>query len=211
MIRKFYQILLYVLIRLHNYLYHKISRVSTILNNEIHPKHRIMNYHQFFVNNIDENSRVLDIGCGNGFLSYDIAKKAQKVIAIDRDQKAILIANKRFSKNNLEFIVGDATKYDFNEDFDYIILSNVLEHIKNRQSFLKRIKQFSKTILIRVPMLDRSWLTIFKKELKYEYRLDPNHYIEYTIVTFKKEIESVGLKIYSYSIQFGEIWAKVGF
>ena len=211
MIRKFNQILLYVLIRLHNYLYHKISRVSTKLNNEIHPKHKIMNYHQFFVNNIDENSKILDIGCGNGFLSYDIAKKAQKVVAIDIDQKAIFIANKRFSKNNLEFIVGDATKYDFTEVFDYIILSNVLEHIKDRQSFLNKIKRFSKTILIRVPMLDRSWLTIYKKDLNYDYRLDPNHYIEYTIGTFNKEIESVGLKILSYSIQFGEIWSKVGF
>ena len=211
MIRKFNQILLYVLIRLHNYLYHKISRVSTKLNNEIHPKHKILNYHQFFVNNIDENSKILDIGCGNGFLSYDIAKKAQKVVAIDINQKAIFIANKRFSKNNLEFIVGDATKYDFTEVFDYIILSNVLEHIKDRQSFLNKIKRFSKTILIRVPMLDRSWLTIYKKELNYDYRLDPNHYIEYTIGTFNKEIESVGLKILSYSIQFGEIWSKVGF
>jgi len=48
------------------------------------------------------------------------------------------------------------------------------------------------------------------KELGLDYRLDKTHYIEYTYDTFLEEIESAGLKILSYSIQFGEIWARIG-
>ena len=60
-------------------------------------------------------------------------------------------------------------------------------------------------------MINRSWLPLYKKELGLEFRLDPTHYIEYTYELFKKEKESVGFKILSYIIQFGEIWANLGF
>ena len=58
-------------------------------------------------------------------------------------------------------------------------------------------------------MINRSWLAVYKKDCGFEYRLHKSHYIEYTFESFKKEIESVGLKIITYSIQFGEIWSKV--
>ena len=98
-------------------------------------------------------------------------------------------------------------KYEFNERFDFIILSNVLEHIKSRKTLLYKLKLLSNNILVRVPMINRSWLSLYKNKLGLDYRLDPSHYIEYTYESFKKEIESVGLTIRYYSIQFGEIWA----
>ena len=202
--------LLKVLFFLHNYLTHKISNIVNKLNNGIHPKHEVTNYHEFFIQNLENTSKVLDLGCGIGALSYDLAKKAQYVVACDIDKKSINTAKNRFNSDNIKYITADATQYDFNEIFDYIILSNILEHIKDRNGFLNKIKHFGKTILIRVPMLNRSWLPMYKKSLGLDYRLDPTHYIEYTYETFKKEMDLVGLKIISYSIQFGEIWAKVG-
>ena len=197
-------------VKLDNYLYHKISTLSIKMNDGVHPKHRILDYHKFFLNKIEKNSKILDIGCGMGEVAFDISKKAQKVVAIDINKKKIESAKRRFSKDNLTFIVGDATDYNFNERFDYIILSNVLEHIKDRQAFLKKVKNFGLFFLIRVPMINRSWLTIYKKELGFEYRLDKTHYIEYTLDTFKNELNNASLEIIDYQIQFGEIWAEVG-
>ncbi|MFX1375564.1 MAG: class I SAM-dependent methyltransferase [Promethearchaeota archaeon] len=198
-----------LLTKLHNYLYKRISYLSTKLNQGVHPKHRIMDYHSFFFNNITKNSTVLDIGCGNGAVDYDVAQKAKKVVGIDISKKMISYAKTKFHRPNIQYIHGDALKYDFDEIFDYIILSNILEHIKDRLSFLNRIKKLGNVILIRVPMINRSWLTLYKKEIGVEYRLDKSHYIEYTFKSFKKEIKAAGLKIESYSIQFGEIWAII--
>ena len=203
------KIRLKLFIWLHNYSYHQISGLVVRLNNNIHPKHRIMNYHQFFLDNIEKNSNILDIGCGLGILAEKIANKANKIVAIDINKKNIAFAKKSHSRENIIYINADATKYQFEESFDYIILSNVLEHIKDRNSFLKKIRNLAKFLLIRVPMITRGWLPLYKKKLGLEYRLDSSHYIEYSLDSFMKEMIKAGLKIISYSIQFGEIWAKI--
>jgi len=70
-------------------------------------------------------------------------------------------------------------------------LSNILEHIENRVKFLNKIKNLAPKILIRVPMINRDWITLYKKELGVEWRLDKTHYIEYTLESFEKELEKV--------------------
>ena len=59
-------------------------------------------------------------------------------------------------RDNLNYIVGDATNYNFDKIFDKIILSNVLEHIEHRIDFLVKMKKISNTILLRVPIINRS-------------------------------------------------------
>lgn len=196
-----------IFIRLHNYSYHKISEYAGYLHNDIHPKHDILNYHQFFVDRVDENDNVLDIGSGSGFLAFDVAKKSKKVIGIDIQEYNIVDAKKNYQRENLEFIIGDATVYNFEDKFDKIILSNVLEHIEDRVALLKNVKKLSKVILLRVPMINRDWLTVYKKNLGYEYRLDSTHYIEYTVDILKDELQASGWYLDYYQVNWGEIWA----
>jgi len=203
------------LIKLHNFSYHWIGFFC--VRDNIHPKHRLMNYHQFFVDNINKEDVVLDVGCGNGALTCDLAKKAKKVVGIDINKKNIALAKKRFLRDNIEYICGDIlTLIDKNKGlrqsaFTVIILSNVLEHIKDRIEFLKDLaSQHPKAkFLIRVPMINRDWLTLYKKELGAEWRLDKTHFTEYTLESFKEELQKANLKIDKFSIQFGEIWAAI--
>lgn len=154
-----------ILLRLDNYLYHWISRFAISLENGIHPKHRLMKYHDFFISNIKQYDSVLNVGCGNGSLTYDIALKAKEVYGIDINQNNINFAIKNFKRQNIHYIHGDATKYTFKRKFDVIVLSNILEHIENRRYFLEELKKLTNRFLIRVPMINRSWVTLYKKEL----------------------------------------------
>jgi len=203
------RLILRMLMCLDNFCYRNISWFATIAEGGTHPKHRLMNYHQFFVDNVDPQDAVLDIGCGNGFLTYDVAKKARSVTAIDLNKDNIESAKRNFNKENIKYIYGDATQLDFEEKFDVIILSNVLEHIDNRRDFLLKLKKLANRFLLRVPTLNRDWLTYYKRELGVEYRLDLTHKIEYTIESFQEELEKAGMRIERASIQFGEIWAVV--
>jgi 2-polyprenyl-3-methyl-5-hydroxy-6-metoxy-1,4-benzoquinol methylase len=207
--RSFYKICIKNLLRFDGF-YQKVLNFLAIKENRgIHPKHELTRYCDFFLDNIQESDSVLDIGCGIGYVANQAARKANKVVGVDNDEKRLSAAKKMFHKDNLEFILADATKYDFGQKYDAIILSNVLEHIENRVKFLSDIKNLAPKILIRVPMIDRDWLPLYKKKLGLFYFCDKTHFTEYTLDSFKEEMGKAGLKIESYSIQFGEIWAVV--
>ena len=70
-------------------------------------------------------------------------------------------------------------------------------------------RKLTEKALIRVPMLNRDWLTYYKKELGCEYLLDPTHKIEYTMDSLREELSKAGFKIECASVQFAEIWAVV--
>ena len=203
----FYRLPTKFALKLHNLSYKLATRLAIRAENGLHPKHRLMNYHQFFLDNINSGDIVLDVGCGNGALAYDLAQKAKRVVGIDLSPENIKIAKKKYSAPNIDYQVGDATRDLSDEKFDVIILSNVLEHIENRIEFLKKIKALSPKILIRVPMINRDWITLYKRELGIDWRLDKTHFIEYTLDSFRVEIQKSGLNLAKYSIQFGEIWA----
>ena len=205
--KKVYKLILILSLKFSNFLYKVISFLAIKNEGGIHPKHRLIGYHRFFIDNISVNDTVLDIGCGNGALAYDLAGKAKSVTGIDIVEKNISKAKAKYSKANIEYILGDVTRDLKRQKFSVIILSNVLEHIEDRPVFLKQIKGLATKYLVRVPMFDRDWLPLYKKELGIDWRLDKTHFIEYTESLFKEEIIDAGYQIDSLSIQFGEIWA----
>ncbi len=192
-----------------NLTYRLISQMAVKYNHNEHPKHRIMHYHQFFLNNIPQGSKILDLGCGNGALTRDLAQKAKYILAIDQNRKSIIWAKKNYNAPNIEYREKNIINFTNHQKFDVIILSNVLEHIAERVNFLKKIKKLSPCILLRVPMFNRNWLTPYKKEMGIEWRLDKTHYIEYTLTSLRNELKAAGLTFKKHSIQFGEIWAVI--
>ncbi len=203
-----YTFLLKLALRFSNFLYKVISHLA-IKREGLHPKHRLIGYHVFFTSNVSNTDTVLDIGCGNGALAHDVASKAKSVTGIDIEEKNIEKAKRKYNLPNIRYIAGDATKDLGDEKFDVIILSNVLEHIEYRVEFMKSIKGIAKKYLMRVPMYDRDWIPLYKKELGIEWRLDLTHFTEYTEAQFRKEMSDAGYSVDSLSVQFGEIWSVV--
>jgi 2-polyprenyl-3-methyl-5-hydroxy-6-metoxy-1,4-benzoquinol methylase len=193
----------------HNQSYATISRLVLEMNNGIHPKHTIINYHQYFLDRVESSDLILDIGCGNGYLAYDLAHKAKEVIGIDILPANIAFAQANYQKNNLRFLVGDATTYTYGKTADKIILSNVLEHIEKRQAFLDSLHRIAPLILLRVPLLTRDWLAFYKKENGFEYRLDQTHFIEYRPEELIAELEKSNWRVESFQINWGEFWGKI--
>jgi len=197
-------------LKVHSEAYRKIGNlVIPGTGGGLHPKHRIMNYHKFFVDHIGSDDIVLDFGCGNGALTFSVAKKAREIVGIDFDAKHIAQAKRNFSRENIKYIVGDVLEYDFNKKFNKIILSNVLEHIKDRVKLLKNLQNITEVILLRVPMITRDWLVVFKKEMNLEYKLDSTHETEFTSEQLQDELAQAGWKIQDHQIIWGEFWGVI--
>lgn len=201
------------LLEFDNKLYSLQKRAALEYGNGIHPKHRHMKYHDFFINNINKGENILDIGCGRGILANAIAERSEcsKVHGIEIDEQNFNFAKDNFKNKKLQFVLGDATEKEFEDSFDVVVLSNVLEHLKNRSDFLKKIKDniSPSRFLIRIPMYERDWRVPLKDELKIDYLLDPTHELEYTTEIFEKELFKAGLKIESAIYKWGELWAVV--
>ncbi len=208
-IKPFNKVAIKAILKMHQILSGLAGLVAASLEPDaLHPKHRIMNYHKWFVDNIKPEWTVLDMGCGLGVVARELAAKAKKVVGIELNAESYQTASK-LDIPNLDIIHGDATKYDFSHSFDAIVLSNFLEHIYNRNSLLLRLAKISSRLLIRVPMIDRDWITLYKKEMGLPWKLNSGHYTEYTLNELKVELESSGWQLEKQSIQYGEIWAVV--
>lgn len=67
--KKIYRTLVKFALRLHNFSYKLSTKFAIKSEGGLHPKHRLMDYHRFFVDAVQPNDMVCDIGCGNGALS----------------------------------------------------------------------------------------------------------------------------------------------
>lgn len=202
-------------LRVHDLIYVLATRFSIHASDDgVHPKHDLIQYEKWFEENVDPSGVVLDVGCNTGILSYQLSQKVKYVIGIDIDKRLVDEALTKRRRDNIEYICADATSYDFRtKNIDCVILSNVLEHIYDRIGFLKRLianlnwAHGKGVFLIRVPMIDRDWITVYKKKMGVNYMLDETHYVEYTIEDFIAEIGKAGLTIDKHYIRFGELYA----
>jgi 2-polyprenyl-3-methyl-5-hydroxy-6-metoxy-1,4-benzoquinol methylase len=189
-----------------------IDELAMVYGRGVHPKHRLMRYHDFFVERIRPGERVLDVGCGYGAVAHSIAtRSAARVTGLDMSAENVAHARDRFSVPGLEFVVGRAPDVLPAGRFDVIVASNVLEHIEHRGEFLARIQEACapKRWLIRVPMIDRDWRVPLRQELGLRHFGDPTHYIEYTRETFDREMTDAGFSIRHLQVNWGEIWSEV--
>lgn len=88
-------------------------------------------------------SDIFDAGSGFGQYSYFLAKKFKnmKLLGVDVKDDQIEDCNYFFSRtgyNNCRFEIADLTKIDYNNQFDFILSVDVMEHIEDDIGVFKR-------------------------------------------------------------------------
>lgn len=89
------------------------------------------------------NENVLDIGCGNGFITKSIAEKLPngQVVGIDISSNMIQLAINDFRHiSNLQFIQIGAEDFIFEKKFDLVVSFNALHWMKDHKKILLNIK-----------------------------------------------------------------------
>jgi SAM-dependent methyltransferase len=168
---------------------------------------------KFILDNLDETSCVLDLGCNLGDISFIVAEKAKKVVGIDYNKTAIEIAKNRYQRQNLEFHHGEAFEFlkGSTEHFDVLILSHILEHLDNPQEFLDKYKSNFNTIYIELPDFERSYLNYYRNDLgvKLIYS-DNDHISEFDRDELKTLLNNCKLEIINEEYRYGliKLWCK---
>ena len=94
-----------------------------------------------------KNKTVLDLGCGDGYLSRKFAKLKSTVFAIDGSSEMINLAIKNSKNENITFQVGDIReKLPYNDEcFDYVVSNMVLMYCEEISLIIQEISRILKT------------------------------------------------------------------
>ncbi len=95
-------------------------------------------------NLLNQSTKVLDVGCGAGFLSNELAKQGLQVTGVDLSEESLKIAAKHDSTKCVHYQTADAYKLPFGDStFDVLTAMDFLEHVENPDQV---IKEFSRVL-----------------------------------------------------------------
>lgn len=83
--------------------------------------------------------RILDVGCGTGQLTAEIAATGAEVVGIDSSEQAVAKARANFPQ--IEFVVADGTNFHFDKPFDAVFSNAALHWIQPPAAAVKCIWQ----------------------------------------------------------------------
>ena len=157
---------------------------------------------------VEKNSSVLDLGCGDGSL-LKMLKEQKNVsgygIDYDISQIKVSLDNKI---NVMQLDLNDGLKNFKNDTFDYVILAQSLQEIKNPEKLLKEMLRIGKEVIVSFPNMGH-WNSRFQlfirgrmpvtRELPFTWHDTPNIHL-CTICDFENFCEENNFKVSRSSI-----------
>ena len=115
-----------------------------------------------------QNKTILDLGCGNGYLTNKLAKKAKKVIGMDFAEKLLLHAKKNFSADNIEFIQADATQKLplADNESEVMIVNMVAQYLPELKNLVKEAHRILKKNGQAIVIVDHPAHSLFLRAQK---------------------------------------------
>lgn len=161
--------------------------------------------------------KVLDIGCGEGYLGAEISKNGNFVMGIDISEKSIEKAKE---------VLQDAIAMDLQEEkvpypgkyFDIIIITEVIEHFLSPEDLFLEAKRLLKNdgfMIITTPnfLIFSNRINILFGRFKYTESgfLDRGHIHFFHIKSFEEMLKKTGLKVDLYNhVYRGRISKLIG-
>src|SRR5215831_20442773 len=83
------------------------------------------------------NTRVLDVGCGNGSVAAEVVKRGCKIVGIDMSETGIQVARQKCPEGRFEVLPANENllRNLDEEPFDVVYSLEVIEHLYDPQSF----------------------------------------------------------------------------
>lgn len=160
------------------------------------------NLNELVIKQVDFGKKILDIGCCQGTLGKYLKKhKKATVFGIDISDKAIKKAKKNLDKAYVLNVETDIFPFA-KKSFDIIICADILEHLYNPTSVLKKLKLYLKSdgiFVLSVPNIaniEARW-NLLRGKFDYQKSgiMDDSHLRFFTKKTACQLVNKAGIKI----------------
>lgn len=140
-----------------------------------------------FAARLARNRRVLDVACGAGYGSFELAQVARQVIGIDVSEEAVQHAAAAYRHPGLRFEVASAESLPYADgSFDLIVAFEVIEHLKNYRALLSEARRLlapNGQLVVSTPN------RVYYEETRRISGPNPFHEHEFEFEEFKRELE----------------------
>lgn len=132
-----------------------------------------------------EGLTILEVGCNDGVMAVDLARRGHMVTAVDLNPAALDVARARAEHfgvaDRIEFVEGDITEV-FEWDFDVAFAFEVVEHVPDHIAFLRQLDEKARMgglVAVSTPdgVYDRDYVTSLgiSPEHREHLRVLPRH------------------------------------
>lgn len=146
------------------------------------------------------NSSVLDIGCGDGELYSYATRKVDSLDWFGLDVSTIALEKAR--KKGMRCMQADITRPGFEvpDQYDYIVITEVLEHILNPEQVLRKVaSRFRLALILTIPNIayyKHRWRMLTGR-FPIQWQWHPSEHVRYWSFTdFGATLEALGFARY---------------
>jgi ubiquinone/menaquinone biosynthesis C-methylase UbiE len=163
-----------------------------------------------FVRGLGRVERALDLGCGDGRLSVEL--DAAQLVATDVSQVALERARTRLPGAELVHIEPDAPLPLRDNDFDLVLCTETLEHVKDVQLLLSEVRRVLRPggqLALTTPAYSRRTALVLLVE-GFERRFDPlsPHIRFFTRRSLRRLLEDHGFEPVELGRSSGTLFAR---
>jgi len=97
-----------------------------------------IHYHPLIVAAVPPGARVLDVGCGEGILTRELAARAGSVLGIDVDAASIERARATTTERNVDYVCADVMRHPLAvANFDAVVSVATLHHLGTEAGLMR--------------------------------------------------------------------------
>lgn len=177
---------------------------------------KLLEREEVFFDWVKEASKVLELGCGNSRLLWELKKK-KNCDVLGQDISSLAV--KGLQKEGIRAEVANIESADFEikGNFDYIIMSEFLEHLRIPEDLIAKLYHHTRFFVLSVPnsaFYRYRFSLMFKGRFFTQWAMHPSEHLRYwSHIDFLDWLEALNLEVVkcqsSNGFLFKDLWPNM--
>lgn len=159
---------------------------------------KLMERERIFFQWVGEKSSVIDVGCGNSRLLVELARQ-KECLCSGFDLSPFVVEGLRQEGIRAETVDIESPDFSLSGNYDYLIASEVLEHLREPEVFVDIIRSHARYFIFSIPnsaFYRYRWGLLIKGRFFTQWRHHPSEHLRYwSHIDFLDWLTALGFEV----------------